>query len=304
MADAVGLKPTDQRSSRFEPGRGYQLEGARGQARIDHADGSNAASIRPIRRYTSRCIMKPRRDALLRPGSLTLTLLAGLASLAACGDGGAAPAPESRRTVASRSASTATSTPSASSTAAASASASATSDASAESSSSSSAPASSAGATASGAASVTTASASVSVAEAPPASASASAAASSAAPAETVMGKQQGAGQYSAWLQSAGRYTAGQPGSVTVVLTAKGDFHCNDKYPFKLKLDPPQDGVSYPDSTVRGMVVGPSRSTMSVPFVPSKPGPVTISGNFYFSVCNEASCKIDQAPLSVTVKVE
>jgi hypothetical protein len=109
---------------------------------------------------------------------------------------------------------------------------------------------------------------------------------------------------FSAWLQTAGAYEAGKPGTVTAVLTARDPYKCNDKYPYKFKFDPPAGGVSYPQETVRGMQIAPKRSTMSIPFVPSQAGAATISGTLYFSVCTDERCLIEQSKLSVSVDVK
>src|SRR5829696_4181543 len=61
------------------------------------------------------------------------------------------------------------------------------------------------------------------------------------------------------WLQPAGSYRAGEQGSVEVVLSCKGEWHCNEKYPMKFTCDPPASGVSYPQPVVRrdAMSIGP-----------------------------------------------
>jgi len=133
------------------------------------------------------------------------------------------------------------------------------------------------------------------------ASASPTAASTGGSSAETAQGPAQGTDAFSTWLQSSGKYQAGVPGTVQAVLVAKPGYHCNDKYPYKFKLDPAPAGLSYPDSTAKGINFGPSRSTLSIPFVPEKPGSYAISGTF--SLCNETTCKIQKQPLSVQITV-
>jgi hypothetical protein len=113
-------------------------------------------------------------------------------------------------------------------------------------------------------------------------------------------------GSFNTWMQSSGRYTAGQPGNVQVVLVAKGDWHCNDKYPYKFKLGAPSGGVSYPTPIVRaeGIHISAPRSVMTVPFVPSASGDARVSGTFSFSVCSATSCQIETRDLALTVKVD
>jgi hypothetical protein len=98
----------------------------------------------------------------------------------------------------------------------------------------------------------------------------------------------------------------GQQGSVQVVLVAKGDWHCNDKYPYKFKLGAASGGISYPTPIVRaeGLHIAPERTTMTVPFVPSASGDARVSGTFSFSVCSAASCQIETRELALTVKVD
>ncbi|MBI4956186.1 MAG: hypothetical protein HY908_29475 [Myxococcales bacterium] len=234
-----------------------------------------------------------------RAATLALALLTSLAS-AACGDSPGKPTPDTGTRGASSRASATSTTASTTSATSASASASATGSASASATGSASA------APSGGPASSASGSASAAASSSPTTSALASASAAPTASVEAppVVGAEKGGGEYGAWLQAAGSYKAGETGAVTVVLVAKGDYHCNEKYPYKLKLDPPAAGLSYPAPIARGMSIGAKRSTMSVAFTPSQPGSYTISGTFYFSVCTDASCKIDQVPLAVAVKVQ
>jgi hypothetical protein len=110
------------------------------------------------------------------------------------------------------------------------------------------------------------------------------------------------ASNYATWLQG-GVYRVGQAGAVTAVLVAQGDFHCNEKYPYKFTVGPPPEGVSFPATVLRGAVIASERTTLSVPFIASSAGDKTISGVFQFSVCNETTCKIQKQNLTVTVTV-
>lgn len=121
---------------------------------------------------------------------------------------------------------------------------------------------------------------------------------------EATKGADVTAAAFSTWLQSSGNYEAGKQGAVTAVLVAKDPYKCNAKYPYKFKLDAPSDGVSYPESTVRGAQVAHKRATMSIPFLPSKAGKATISGQLSFSICTDERCVIEKRPLSVTVDVK
>jgi len=125
-------------------------------------------------------------------------------------------------------------------------------------------------------------------------------------PAPPVVSPKVGEQSFSLWMQSSGKYKAGQQGFVEVVLVPKGDFHCNQEYPYKMKLGAAPDGVTYPTAIVRaeGVSVSANRAVMRVPFVPQAAGEARVAGKFYFSVCTSEQCVIDNRDLSVTVKVE
>jgi hypothetical protein len=111
-------------------------------------------------------------------------------------------------------------------------------------------------------------------------------------------------GSYSAWLQSSGKYKVGQSGAVVAVLNAQGEYHCNETYPYKFKLNSAPEGVAYAGDTAKGASVSAKSTTLRIPFTPSSAGSKTISGIFYFSVCNESTCQIKKQAMSVTVNVE
>jgi hypothetical protein len=125
-------------------------------------------------------------------------------------------------------------------------------------------------------------------------------------PSEPVVSPKVGEASYSVWMQSSGRYKAGQQGVVEVVLVPKGDFHCNDQYPYKVKLGAPTEGVTYPAPVVRGegASVSQTRTVMRVPFVAQSAGEARVAGKFYFSVCTSQQCVMDSRDLAVSVKVE
>jgi hypothetical protein len=116
--------------------------------------------------------------------------------------------------------------------------------------------------------------------------------------------KQQSKGVYAAWMQSSGRYVAGQAGSVQAVLIAKGEYKCNPNYPYKVKMAAPPAGVSYPQAIVRGISRGDKRAVMRVPVLPTTAGSKTLRGTFYFSVCTDEVCEIKKQPLAVTIQVD
>ncbi len=121
---------------------------------------------------------------------------------------------------------------------------------------------------------------------------------------KTSKGKAVSDAPFSVWLQGAGSYPSGKPGAVTAVLVAKKPYKCNDKYPYKFKLDAAPSGISFPSTTVRSMSVGAQRSTMSIPFQADSAGSKRISGTLSFSVCTDSKCLIEKRKLAVDVKVE
>lgn len=129
----------------------------------------------------------------------------------------------------------------------------------------------------------------------------------SAAPArkvKTVAGSGAAGEGYALSISAQSPVRSGATSSAAVVLSAKDPYKCNDKYPYKLVLDPPSAGVSYPQQTVRGMAVGEKQSTMSVPFTVAQPGSATIAGTLHFSVCTADKCLIEKQKVSVTVQAD
>ena len=141
------------------------------------------------------------------------------------------------------------------------------------------------------------------VAEAAP-PATASAAAPPAETAKPIASPPVGDGAFRAWLTAPAKQRAGQPGHVDVVLAASGEYHCNEKYPYRFKLGAAPAGVTYPEPIVRTASIGAARSTMQVPFVASHAGDFPISGKFSFSVCTASNCVVDSRDLAITVHVE
>lgn len=111
---------------------------------------------------------------------------------------------------------------------------------------------------------------------------------------------------FSTWLTSPGKLKVGQQATIQAVVVPKGEFHCNENYPYKVKLDAPPAGLSFPSPVVRkeGLAYSATRSSLSVPVVATAPGPQRVSGTFYFSVCNASQCVIENRSLAVNIEVE
>jgi hypothetical protein len=111
---------------------------------------------------------------------------------------------------------------------------------------------------------------------------------------------------YSAEIKAGGPYKAGSEGAVEVVLTPKGGYHTNAQYPYKFKLDPAPEGVTFPKPVLARAdgAFEEKKGTFKVPFTAAKAGTVTISGTLHLSVCSDANCFIDKVALEVPVDVK
>jgi len=112
---------------------------------------------------------------------------------------------------------------------------------------------------------------------------------------------------YIAKITSAGPCKKDQTCSAEVVVQAKGEYHINDKYPYRFKLeDPAPAGMKYPKP-----VIGKEDGTMDehkvmlkVPFVSTSAGDKKVAGTLSLSVCSAANCLMDKQQLDLAVKVE
>jgi hypothetical protein len=101
-----------------------------------------------------------------------------------------------------------------------------------------------------------------------------------------------------------GAYAPGKQGSAQIVLTAKGEYHANDKYPYKFKtVDSP--GVTYrtPVFSRDDVSVEGQHATMKVDFTPDSPGKKTLAGNFAFSICSAEHCLVEKRDLTLALSV-
>ena len=112
---------------------------------------------------------------------------------------------------------------------------------------------------------------------------------------------------YRAEMRPSGPCKKNDTCTAEVLVEAKGDYHINDKYPYRFKLeDPAPPGIKYPKP-----VVGKEDGTMDlrkvvlkVPFVAESAGEKKVAGTLSLSVCSAANCLMDKQPLELTVKVE
>jgi hypothetical protein len=112
---------------------------------------------------------------------------------------------------------------------------------------------------------------------------------------------------YAVKLVVTGPCHKGQTCTADVIIQAKGDYHMNDKYPYKFKThDPPPSGLTYPKPVV-GRDDGQfeeKRGVLKVPFVADAAGDKTVGGTLSFSVCSSQNCLMDKQALETTVKVD
>jgi hypothetical protein len=100
---------------------------------------------------------------------------------------------------------------------------------------------------------------------------------------------------------------------VRLKLTATGDYHINDEYPYKFKADD-SAGVEFQGTDAAGKNVfskaagdwsknAEKYGTMVVKFKPDGKGARTVAGTFKLSVCSAQNCLLKSAQLSVSIAV-
>jgi hypothetical protein len=112
---------------------------------------------------------------------------------------------------------------------------------------------------------------------------------------------------------SAGDCAVGATCGVTLKLTATGEFHINQDYPYKLKADDAPGleflGTDAAGKTTFSKTAGNWQATdeksgvLSVAFRPAASGSKTVTGTFKLSVCSAATCQLEQQQVSTTVAV-
>lgn len=113
--------------------------------------------------------------------------------------------------------------------------------------------------------------------------------------------------RYHAAIALVGACKAGQTCSAEVTLEPVGELHVNGEYPFKFKVaEPLPANVKFPKVEI-GRADGtfaPKRAAMKLAFVPERAGDVRLAGVLSLSVCSDANCFMDKAPLETVAKVE
>jgi len=111
----------------------------------------------------------------------------------------------------------------------------------------------------------------------------------------------------------AGDCAVGATCSVALKLTATGEFHINQDYPYKFKADDAPGleflGTDAAGTTTFSKTAGNWQATdeksgvLSVAFRPQAGGSKTVAGTFKLSVCSAATCQLEQQQVSTTVAV-
>lgn len=100
---------------------------------------------------------------------------------------------------------------------------------------------------------------------------------------------------------------AGEEGQVIVTVKAKEGFKINDKYPHKVKLDDPPEGLSLPLTTIAkkdAQVNGDKSITYTIPATAAKVGQYKLGGVVKLSVCNKEQCRMAKEKLAANVTAQ
>jgi hypothetical protein len=101
---------------------------------------------------------------------------------------------------------------------------------------------------------------------------------------------------------------------VAVKLVATGDYHINEDYPYKLKVED-VPGVDFLGTDAAGKTTFSKGATdwkrsdeksgvMTIGFRSVQKGAASVGGTFKLSVCSAANCQLEQQPVKVAVTVK
>ena len=120
-------------------------------------------------------------------------------------------------------------------------------------------------------------------------------------------GPKQESETFIASIAPVGECVFGKECLVDVTLQAKGAYHINDQYPTKWKVaDPAAEGVSYPKPLLKKEdgTWDKTKGSFKVPFVAAKSGKAKVAGTLSLSVCSDANCIMEKAPLEIEVAIK
>lgn len=112
--------------------------------------------------------------------------------------------------------------------------------------------------------------------------------------------------QYLVEMKSAA-CTVGKECKAEILLSAKGEFHVNDKYPIKFKAaDPAPEGLTFTKALVKREdgKFEEKKGSLPVAFTLAKAGKTKVAGTFSFSVCSDANCVMEKLDLEVEVEAK
>jgi hypothetical protein len=121
---------------------------------------------------------------------------------------------------------------------------------------------------------------------------------------------QEDAKPYALETATVGDCKAKEECTATIKITAQGDFHVNETYPFKFTAK--ADGVEFHGSGEGNAVFtggafarqGKTVGLMTVKFKPSAPGNLAITGTYKICICNEKICQPSTTPVTINVNVK
>jgi hypothetical protein len=111
---------------------------------------------------------------------------------------------------------------------------------------------------------------------------------------------------YSVEMRAVAPARGGAECMVEVAIVAKGEYHMNAQYPYKLKMSDPPEGVTYPKTVLERAdgVFDEKKGAFTVPFVAARAGRSTLAATLSLSVCSAANCLMDRVPLELAVDVQ
>jgi hypothetical protein len=92
------------------------------------------------------------------------------------------------------------------------------------------------------------------------------------------------------------------PCELGVRVTALRDFHVNPEYPFKVVAEPNPDLVAEPPTPIA--LADARTGTLTYRFRAARAGTLQLRGAFRLSICNDAQCLIETAPVAVDLPVQ
>jgi hypothetical protein len=99
-------------------------------------------------------------------------------------------------------------------------------------------------------------------------------------------------------------YAKGSEGAFEVVLETKGDYHINEQYPYKF-TPKESEGAAFKGPVGREAgQFDKTKAVLTVPFTPTKAGPVVVGGKLALSVCSDKNCLMEKQDLEVPVAVK